>query len=331
MNKFCFIVMAFCLHFFTLPALAQEQSVIATVNDLPVTSYDVEQRIRWLKMLGANQEGKGVRKVAANEVIDELVQIFYAKKGKADASEAEIKKQTSKIASSLKTDDAGLVAKLKANNVSEATVWRYVNAQISFSRILRGKFKVTNDVVADKAEVDRKFNEIKNKANKRVAEIMNDPRMRPIPVYSLMEIGFPLEASDGPELLQARAIEAQQFLRKFKGCKSARAAASGIFNVKIGKIVDADGSKLPKPMKSALDKSGVGKALGPMRGKSGIQLLALCGKRTITPPKPKFELPTRDEVERSVTNQKFAAVEAKYMKELRKTAIIEYRDLAYAQ
>jgi peptidyl-prolyl cis-trans isomerase SurA len=331
MNKFFGIFLALGLAFSGPPALAQEQAVIATVNDLPVTSYDVEQRIRWLKMLGANSEGNGARKVAANEVIDELVTIFYAKKGKADATDAEIKKQTSKIASSLKTDDEGFAAKLKANNVSEATVWRYVNAQISFSRILRGKFKVKNDVVADKAEVDRKYNEIKSKANKRVAEIMNDPRMRPISVYALMEIGFPLEASDGPELLQARAIEAQQFLKKFKGCKSARGAASGIFNVKIGKIVEADGAKLPKPMKSALDKNGVGRALGPMRSKSGIQLLALCSKRTITPPKPKFDLPTRDQIERSVTNQKFAAVEAKYMKELRKSAIIEYRDLAYAQ
>lgn len=331
MNKLFGIFLALGLAFAGLPAAAQEQAVIATVNDLPVTSYDVEQRIRWLQMLGANADGKGIRKVAANEVIDELVQIFYAKKAQADASEAEIKKQMSKIATSLKTDDAGLAAKLKANNVSEATVWRYINAQISFSRILRGKFKVKNDVVADKAEVDRKYNEIKSKANKRVAEIMADPRMRPINVYSMMEIGFPLEASDGPELLQARAIEAQQFIKKFKGCKSARAAASGIFNVKIGKVIEADGAKLPKPMKAALDKSGVGRAIGPMRAKSGIQLLALCGKRTITPAKPNFELPTRDQIERSVTNQKFAAVEAKYMKELRKSAIIEYRDLAYAQ
>ena len=38
---------------------------------------------------------------------------------------------------------------------------------------------------------------------------MNDPRMKPITVYTLMEINLPVDGND-PMLLQSRAIEAAQ-------------------------------------------------------------------------------------------------------------------------
>ena len=146
---------------------------------------------------------------------------------------------------------------------------------------------------------------------------MNDPRMKAVQVYTLLEIDLPAEADD-PMLLQARAAEAIQFIRNFKGCSTAREAASGIFNVKIGKPIDAVATKIPKPLKQALDKVGPGKAMGPARGPKGIQVIGFCGKRTVQPPKPKYELPTRQQIETVVSNEKYDAAEEKYMKIMRK-------------
>jgi hypothetical protein len=120
-------------------------------------------------------------------------------------------------------------------------------------------------------------------------------------------------------------------MKNFKGCGSAREAASGIFNVKIGKPIDALAAKIPKPMRQALDKVGPGKAMGPARGPKGIQVIAFCSKRTVQPPKPRYELPTREQVETAVSNEKYNAAEEKYMKAMRKTALIEYKDPVYAQ
>jgi peptidyl-prolyl cis-trans isomerase SurA len=141
---------------------------------------------------------------------------------------------------------------------------------------------------------------------------------------------LPVEADDSM-LLQARAIEAQQVLRRFNGCGNARSAAEGIFNVKIGKKFEADSTKLPKQMKAALDKAGVGRAVGPMRGKNGIQLIAFCGTRKITPPKPDFKMPTREQVQRSLINEKYDVVEEDYLKTARESVYVEYRNSSYAQ
>jgi peptidyl-prolyl cis-trans isomerase SurA len=131
--------------------------------------------------------------------------------------------------------------------------------------------------------------------------------------------------------LQSRAMEAGQYTQRFKGCDSAKAAASGIFDVQVGKTVEADGRKLPPQLRKLLDSGGPGHAYGPMRTPRGIQVLAFCGKRSMTPPKPNVQLPTRQQIENVVINEKFGAVEQKYVAIMRKNAVIEYKDQSYAQ
>jgi parvulin-like peptidyl-prolyl isomerase len=228
----------------------------------------------------------------------------------------------------LNTDTAGLNAKLQAQGIAASSLKQYVAAQIALARILRGKYQVT--VKVEPAEVDKKLDEIKQELEQKVSTIMSDPRMKAAEVYNIIEIDLPVETPDNPMLLQARAVEAIQLIKNFKGCGSARAAASGIYNVRIGKPIDALSAKLPKPMKQALDKVGPGGAMGPARGPKGIQVIGFCGKRVVQRPKPKYELPTREQVQNMITNEKYDAAESKYMVIMRKTALVEYKDPAYA-
>lgn len=61
-----------------------------------------------------------------------------------------------------------------------------------------------------------------------------------------------------------------------------------------------------------------------------MQLWGLCGTCKITPPLPKAQLPTREQVKTILLNEKYDAAEAKYSKLLRKNLLIEYRDPEYA-
>jgi hypothetical protein len=148
-----------------------------------------------------------------------------------------------------------------------------------------------------------------------------------------MEISFPLEAGGGeitPQIIQSRAIEVNQFMRRFKGCETAREAASGIFNVKVGKKIEADGAKIPAQLKAALDAATVGKAIGPIRGEKTLQALAFCGIRKVVPPKvqrPKdIKYPTEEQVRGILEQERFTAVQNKLRGAWRKGVLIEYRD-----
>jgi peptidyl-prolyl cis-trans isomerase SurA len=307
-------------------ALAQESSVIATVNDHPVTSFDIEQRVRLLQILG--QTGKPDRKKIVNDLINDVVKIDEAKRFKVEATEKEIDDRLKRVAAGLKTDPSGLSAKLKAQGVSMASFREYTAAQMAFGRLLSSKYQ--EKIEANPATVDQKFKSITNEINGKVAKVMADPRMQPITVYQLLEVNFPVEGGD-PQLMQSRAIEANQYTQKFNSCNNARGAASGIFNVQVGKKLEADGRKLPPQLRGLFDSKGPGHAYGPMRTPKGIQVVAFCGKRTITPPKPKVQLPTRQQIETVVLNEQFDRVEQKYVAIMRKNAVIEYKDPSYAQ
>jgi len=89
-------------------ALAQNQGVVATVNDVPITTLDIDQNLQLMKILGENPEGPDSRKAALRTMIDEIIKIAEAKKYKVNASDKEIDAQIERVAKSLKNDAVGL-------------------------------------------------------------------------------------------------------------------------------------------------------------------------------------------------------------------------------
>ncbi len=327
--KKMFLCLALGVIFSGVAHSAANQGIVATVNDQPITTMDIQQRLQLLKVLGERAQTANPNKAALKMMVDEIIKIAEAKKYKMEASDRDIQAQLGRMAKGMKTDPKGLEAALKKNGIETKSLQQLVAAQIGFSRILNAKYKVKFTV--EPGAVDKKMGEIKTELQQKVTTILKDPRMQPVQIYTILEIDLPVENKDDPMLLQARAQEASQYLAKFNGCASAKAAAEGIFNVKIGKKIDAVAAKLPPPMKKALDGVGVGKAVGPARGPKGIQVIGFCGKSVAQPPKPKYTLPTREQVEAVVSNEQYAAFEEKYMVEMRKHAYVEYKDTSYAQ
>jgi peptidyl-prolyl cis-trans isomerase SurA len=309
-------------------ALAEAGGVIAVANDQPITEHDITQRLALLKILGDMPQQGMSRKQILRQLIDDQVKITEATRLNMMPSDSEVTDQVRRLSEGMKLTPDALIAKLRGQGVSEAAFRRYISVMVGFNRIISGKYR--DDVAATDKEVDAKMSAIKSQADQQIARILADPRMKAVTVYSLMEISLPAEGDD-PMLLQARAVEAAQMAQRFKGCGSARAAAEGIFNVKIGKTFDADASKLPGPLRSALDKAGTGRAVGPIRGKNGIQLIAFCGSRKIAPQRPDFKMPTRDQVKRAVINEKYDKLEERYLSTIRDKVYVEYRDQSYAQ
>lgn len=308
-------------------AQAQTQGVVAVINDMPVTERDLTQRIALLTILDDAPAGM-TRKQALQSIIDEEVKIAEATRVKLLPNDAQIADRIERLAKGMESTPEGLLAKLKKQGVSEKAFRRYLAALMGFNRIISAKYQAKVEVSG--SEVDAKLAEIKGKVGAEMNRIKNDPRMKPLTVYSLMEVTLPIEADDAM-LLQSRAIEAQQVMQNFRSCGSARKAADGIFNVKIGKKFDADAAKLPKPLKAALDKAGEGRAIGPVRDKGGIKLIAFCGSRKISPKMPEFKMPTREQIERSLVNERYAEREQEFLKTVRGKVYVEYRNTNYAQ
>jgi len=297
-------------------AHTEGQSVVVTVNDLPITDFDIDQRVRLWVAIGRETKGADVRKEALQSLIDDMIKRAEAKKYQAEATDDMVDKQIERMAKNSGTDKDGLAAKLKSKGVSMSALRTFVTAQISFNRLLSALYKV--EVKVDPSEVDKKYQ-----------EVAKDPRLKPVTVYEIIEITLPVEKTSdvmAQELLMARAADAQQYRKQYKNCASAHQAAAGVFNVKIGNLIKADGNKLPAPLKAALDKAGPGSLVGPGRSREGIQLIGFCAKSSVAPP-----MPSRDQVETMLLNKKYNVYEERYMRELRRNAFVDYKDPNYAQ
>lgn len=316
-----------CTPAVTPVAMAQQPNIVAIVNDQPITELDLTQRIALLEVMDDVPKGGLDKKKALRQMIDQTVKMQEAKRYNLLPSAAELNDRIKRLAQSMKLTPDSLYAKLEAKGISKETFRDYVSAGMAFQRIIQGKYQ--QQIKASDAEVDAKMAEIKANIGAETSKIMNDPRMKPITVYSLMEINLPVDGND-QMLLQSRFVEATQVLQRLKSCGGLKAASEGIFDVRKGKSFDADATRLPPQMKAALDKGGIGRAIGPMRGKTGIQLIALCGIRKITPPKPNFTMPTREQVERVVINEKYDKLEEDYLSTARDKVYVEYRDQSYA-
>jgi peptidyl-prolyl cis-trans isomerase SurA len=312
---------------FLLPASAG-QGIIVVANDQPITELDITQRIALAKLLGQDANGSLTRKKALQQLIDDVVKQSEAKRLHVEPSDAEVGKQIEQIAKNMGTTTDGLNGRLAKQGISAASFRSYVTTQMGFNRIIASKYR--GDVTVSDAEVDAKLATITRDINNRVATIMKDPRMKPVTVYKILEFNLPVEGDDS-QLLQARAVEALQVSQQYKGCTQAKAATSGVFNVKINKPIDVDAERIPQELKDAIAKAGTTKLIGPLRTKEGIQMIAFCGSHTIVPPKPKAEMPTRDQVKNMLIDQKYSGFEEEYLKLARKQVYVEYRDPSYSQ
>lgn len=294
-------------------AATESRGVLAVVNDQPITTFDVEQRMKLTSVLGSGK--KLTRKEALELLINDILKRNETTRLKATLTEDQVDGAIERLAQGSGTTVEGLTAKLKSVGISIKALRTQILTNMSFNRVLIAKYKIKPQV--DDADVD-----------KRMAAIKQDPRLQPVLVYELREIVLPVDFKDPyvSQLIQNRGLEARQIQQNYSGCGKLDDAVSGIFNVTVSKLVQVQGDKLPNKMREVLEKAGTSSLVGPMRAKEGIQLIAFCGKRTISP-----QGPTREQVQRMLVEQVYDVYEEKYLRDLRRTALIDYKDPSLRQ
>ena len=293
------------------PAGAASYRVLVTVDDEPITEYDVEQRIKLREALGYRPDPGDQRKKVLRNLIDDVVIRMEAKRNKVDISDKQVDESIEKLAKGANTTVEGLREKLKEKGVSLGALKRHVTSTIVLRWLMNkdGQKKTT----ADAAEIDR-----------RLASISTDPRFKPVLLYQIIQIDLPVEQSAGTmreQLVYARAIEGRQIVERYKGCSTLRQAADGVFNVRINKQIEAMAERLPPEMRKVLEQAGTKRLIGPMPSQDGVRLIAFCGKRTAEAPKP-----TREMVENLILNEKYSAAMESTVRELRRKSFVDYKD-----
>jgi len=134
-----------------------------------------------------------------------------------------------------------------------------------------------------------------------------------------MTLALPINAT--PEETSRASADAQKALAAVRQCGDLRTQAQTLKGATAGELNGVRVGDLAgnREMYDALPRLQPGQAGGPFRVAEGLQVVALCSREGAD------GLPTRDSVSQQLLIQKLEAAGRRYMRELRRTATIEYK------
>lgn len=138
----------------TVPALAQQNMFAPRIilNDRAITNYEIDQRIAFLKLLGA---GGDLEKQALEGLIEDRLRLQEAKRLGAKLSEDQMNRAMEEFAQRANLTAEEFVARIGGAGVAPETYRDFVSAGAIWREIVRGKFG--SAIKVTEAEIDREI------------------------------------------------------------------------------------------------------------------------------------------------------------------------------
>ncbi len=135
----------------TLPAEAQNMfAPRVTVNDKVITQYEVEQRMRFLELLGA---GGNIEEQAIDGLIEDRLRVEAAERMGVSVSDDDLATGKEEFASRADLSAAEFISALDEQGVAESTFRDFVRGGLVWREVVRQRFARRIDV--SDAEIDR--------------------------------------------------------------------------------------------------------------------------------------------------------------------------------
>lgn len=286
-----------------IPAsVAQAASIKILVNNEPITTYDVSQRVKLMQLA----REKGGEQRAIETLVNETLQLQEGKKRGLVVPDSAVDRAYASIADNMKLSAGKLTALLGQAGVSDKTFKRRLKAQMTWGQLVSGKKKATTKI----------------KSSDVTAALLakNDASSLTITEYKLQPIVFVLPTGSSPALKAQRRREAEAFRGRFKGCDQALAQAKELKGVVVKEITRKNSSELDGPFGENIKETPVGKIAKPSDNEKGIELIAVCDAKQI-----QSDTAARQEVESKLMEDTNKGFGDDYLAELRKAAVIENR------
>ena len=259
----CAAISAALLAFVLVGSPARAQSAIKiVVNDSPITSYDISNRERFLKLISRGRLG---RQKAIDELIDEKLKLQEARRRNVSISDTEVDQAFARIASSTKLTPAKLTQALTQQGVNPTTLKNRIRADLAWSKIVRADARTALNVT----EQD-------------VAEALGEESSSETELseYTVRSIVFVVPKKSSKSYDAQRKREAEGFRGRLDGCDQADALAKGLRDVTVRSTKRITEQQLGAYAET-IAATPVGKATAPRKTPVGYELLAVCSKKSI--------------------------------------------------
>jgi peptidyl-prolyl cis-trans isomerase SurA len=280
------------------------QQVVVLVDGEPITELDIAQRTKFIEL---STHQAATRKVVLDELIDEILEIREAKHFGIEPGDSDINEAYSSVASRMGIDTAKLTQMLASGGSSEGTLKQRLRAEMSWSSLVRGRYKSAFEIRDSDVEAQLQLHKTDDKN-----QVGYEYSMRPI--LLVVPRGSPDAA------YEARKRDADALRARFENCNDGIPFARALKEVAVRDPVNKSSADLEQALRDILDKTEVGHLTPPEQTAEGIQMFAVCSKK-----ESKTDTPALRKVREEMFQQKFGAKAKRYIADLRRGAMIEYK------
>ena len=294
------LLLAACL---AVPAVSHAQ-VVVVVNGSPITAYDIEQRT---KLIESSTHKKASRQEIIQQLIDDRLEISKAKEYGLVVSNDTLNQAYNGMATRQHITPQQFDQLLQRAGISPDTVKARIRAQMTWSQLVRGKFSASLHVgESDIAQALRARNEAVDTIGY---------------IYTLYPVTVVVPSGSSPSVVEAKRREAEALRSRFLNCKQGLDFARALRDVAVRDPVTRSSADLPDKLRNLLGGMEIGRLTAPDVTGQGLQMFAVCAKKAT-----KADSPAQHQVREDIFKQRFEREANRYLKELRKAAMIEYKD-----
>ena len=281
-----------------------QEGVVVLVNGEPITSLDIQQRAKFIEM---STRKAPTRQEAIDSLVDQILELHEAKRYDIAPTDADVNTAFANVASHMGVDSQKLSQMLASGGASAATLKLQLKAQIAWTNLVRGRYKASLEIPDTDVEAELQLHQPGQKNEVGYEYIMR-------PIILVVPHGSPDAA------YEARKRVADALRGRFVSCTDGIAFAQGLPEVAVRDPVSKSSADLPQQLRDILDNTEVGHLTPPEQTDEGIQMFAVCSKK-----ESKTDTPEARKLRDEMFEKKFGAKAKRYLADLRRQAMIEYK------
>lgn len=262
-----FAAMLACLLPLSTPlseAFAQASEIRYIVNNVPVTSYDIQRRAAFLRL--QNRRGN-LQQLAAEDMIDQTVRNAEASRLNIRINDDQVAAAYERFARSNNMSPAQMDQVMSQTGVTKAHFREFIRAQMSWSQVLSRQNRGGSQM--SEQDVVRRMLE-QGGSKPKATE------------YMLQQVIFVVPTAERGAKLGARKREAEALRQRFRSCDTTREFAKGLIDVTVrdlGRVLDPE---LPPDWEKLVRAASVGSATTVRETERGVEFIGICSSREVS-------------------------------------------------
>lgn len=286
-------------------APARAQNIVVMVNGDPITDFDIEQRS---KLDTLTTQKTPSRQDVINVLIDDKIKLKEGKKYGVDPGASDINQSYEGMAQRMRISIDQLTKSLESKGVRPETLKSRMKSEMVWTSLVRGRFK-------EKLMIGEK--DVADKVREGGTEKLQIEGIE----YKMQPIVLIVPRGSSAAFQETRMKEAETYRTRVGSCEEANSLFRSTPNATIRDSVTKTTADLPEALRKVLDDTPIGHLTAPEVTKSGIEMVVLCSRKPTT-----IDTPKKREIREKMYTEKYEKTQKAYLDELRKAAMIEYRN-----